>query len=171
MYDGGFFRGHSFKSESETDDAEYFFTIAWGRLIADPKIQMFKKRKTSFTIKYHSKSFLNVVMWGDTEAAIVSSALEKGDTVFCCGTVAKTKYTLRKGEHKGEERTWYEMNCQIVVPMPSIQFLIAAHSSDALNAIIDKGEIDKGPDKFESADDYEAEASEENDGYDYEISI
>jgi hypothetical protein len=157
MFDGGFFRGKSFTSEdpSKDNNAEYFFAIAWGKLIADPKVQMFNKRKTSFTIKYHTKSYLNIVIWGESEAAIISSALEKGDMVFCCGTVRKENYTVQKGENKGQIKSWIDFNCQIVIPMASLQFLVAAHASDALNKIIDDGEKEKGEDMFESAGDYE----------------
>ena len=155
MFDGGFFRGHSFTSED--GQRECFFAIAWGKLIADPKIQQFNKRKTSFTIKYHTKSYINVVLWGESEAAIISSALEKGDMVLCCGTVSKTKYTVQKGADKGQEKTWMDFNCQIVIPMQSIQFLVAAHSSDALNKILDDEYRNSESDVFESAGDYEPE--------------
>lgn len=169
MNDGGFFRGRSFKSESQTgDETEYFFAIAWGRLIADPKIQMFNQRKTSFTIKYHTKAYLNIVIWGESEAAIVASVLEKGDTVFCCGTVSKKKYVVRQGEYKGQEKTWTDFNCQIVIPMPSVQFLVAAHSSEALNKIIDNGNNLKEADVFESIGDYE---NTQNDADEFQVTI
>ena len=170
MFDGGFFRGKSFMSEDPNKDnnAEYFFAIAWGKLIADPKVQLFNKRKTSFTIKYHTKSYINVVIWGDTEAAIISSALEKGDMVFCCGTVRKENYTVQKGEYKGQVKTWIDFNCQIVIPMTTVLFSVAAQSSDAINKIIDEGEALKGSDVFESAVDFE---SKDNTADDSSITI
>ena len=161
MFDGGFFRGKSFTSEDNGKNAEYFFAIAWGRLIADPKVQMFNKRKTSFTIKYHTKSYLNVVLWGDTEAAIVSSSLEKGDMVVCFGTVRREDYTVQKGEDKGMVKTWVDFNCQVVIPMATVLFSVAAQSSDAINKIIDDGEAAKGSDVFESAVDFEEQEEED----------
>lgn len=158
MYNGGFFRGKSF---ADGHDNECFFAIVWGTLIADPKVQMFNQRKTSFTVKYHEKAFINVVLWGESEAATVASVLEKGDMVICCGTVTKKKYTVRKGAESGMEKVWTDLNPQIIIPMPSIEFLIAAHTSDALNKIIDSGESSKASDAFESADDYDDEEQEE----------
>lgn len=169
MYNGGFFRGRSFSDNNESHtDTEYFFAIVWGELIVDPKVQVFNKRKTSFTIKYHTDSFINVVIWGETEAATVASVLEKGDMVLCLGTVTKKKYIPQKGPDKGMEKVWTDLNPQIIIPMPSIEFLIAAHTSDALNKIIDSGEAAKGSDAFESAGDYE-EAQMSMD--DYEVTI
>jgi len=169
MFDGGFFRGKSFTSDDQQrgNNAEYFFAIAWGSLIADPKVQMFNKRKTSFTIKYHTKSYLNVVIWGDTESAIVSSSLEKGDMVVCFGTVRREDYTVQKGENKGQVKTWVDFNCQVVIPMTTVLFSVAAQSSDALNKIIDEEEASKGSDAFESVSDFE----EQEEAEDYSVTI
>ena len=169
MFNGGFFRGKSFKDNLEShSDMEYFFAIVWGELIVDPKVQVFNKRKTSFTLKFHTNSFINVVIWGETEAAIVASVLEKGDMVLCCGTVSQKKYIVQKGPDKGKEKVWTDLNPQILIPMTSIGFLIAAHTSEALNKLIDEGEIAKGSDALESAGDYEAEQMSMGD---YEVTI
>lgn len=166
MFDGGIFKGVKFKADNDTDETLYQFAILWGKLVADPKVEMFKKKKTSFTVKFHNKNYCNVVMWDESEAATVAGSLEKGDMVLCLGTISTREYVIQKGEHRGERKQWTDLNAQVVIPMSLIQYLLPLYGSDAIRAILNK-ETDAIPeDVMESAGDFEGYLNEADSVFD-----
>lgn len=180
MYDGAYFQSPEFRSETPGDEKRYRFCIVVGKLTNDPKIENFKTTKVSFNIKYYTKQYLNVVLWGDTDVSYAARSLEKGDTVMCAGTITYTKYIVRSGEHKGEQKEWHDLNCQFLMAQAwanciiemfsatGIQKLLSAEESDVMESLDDHyEEYDEGS----YADDEEYD--EEYDDYDgnYDLGI
>ena len=147
MYDGILFCTPEFRSETPGDEKRYKFAIAVGYLTKDPIIQHHSKTKVMLNLKYHTKSFLNVVMWGDTEASLAARSLEKGDTVLCIGTITYSTYIVQKGEQKGMKREWHELNANLVLAQSwlncviemylarGIQDILQAEKSDAMESL------------------------------------
>lgn len=154
MYEGGLFLGRQFNSENEDDKKTYQFAICWGTLIADPKVEMFSSQKTSFCLKYYGKNYQNVVLWGETQASHIANSLEKGDNVLVLGTMTRNVTVIKRGEHKGEEREYRDINAQIIVPMTCIEFIIQLFGSSTIQNIIANDEANIEADVIESADDF-----------------
>ena len=156
MYDGIMFLNKPFKSESddEKDNKRYQFCLVVGRLIADPRIDQYNKRKTSFTLKYHTKQFCNVEIWGEGDCATIAATLEKNDVILAAGTLTTKNYIVRKGEMAGQEKEWTDLNPQIIIPMPYIMELMKICASMSLKKLIEKGESAIEADPMESAEDY-----------------
>lgn len=163
MYDGIMFLGRPFEGDSDNGNRKYQFCLLAGSLIADPKIEMFNSKKTSFTVKWHSKSYCNVEIWGDSDVAAIAATLEKGDMVFVAGTYVTQKYTVRKGEHKGEEREWTSVNTQVLIPMPYLVQLMKMCGSKNLNKMLEEEEESMGADIMESANDFVPQGNPDDD--------
>lgn len=155
MYNGGLFRGHKFTAESNPDGPQYSFAVAWGKVIADSIIEMHSKRVTKFTLKYHNKNFLNVVLWGESPAANVAAALEKGDMVLCFGTITEKEFISQRGEHRGEKRTYVDLTAQIVIPMSIVEFAVSMFANDGIKKLMAKADASIEEDSFESAGEFE----------------
>lgn len=155
MYDGGLFRGHKFRAENDSDTAIYSFAVVWGQLIADPEVKMYNKKKTTFTVKYHNKNYLNIVMWGDSPAANIASTLEKGDMIVCFGTITEKEYLVQKGEHRGEKKIWTDLNAQIVIPMSALEFTLSMFGNDGIAKLMQESEAAIKSDVMESSGDYD----------------
>lgn len=161
MFDGGMFLSKAFTAE-EDDSKRYQFAVCWGKLIKDTEVAMYNKKKTSFCIKWHNKSFQNVTCWGDSTVADIASGLEKGDMVAVFGTMVISKYVLRKGEHAGEERESRDIIPQVIIPLALVHSLMNAMPHiDLLNKYTEKLLNNAGIDYKEtdamesSADDFE----------------
>lgn len=156
MYDGVMFLSKPFRSESDDseDGKKYQFCLAVGRLVADPRIDQYNKRKTSFTIKYHTKQYCNIEIWGEGDCATIAATLEKDDVVLAIGTLTTKKYVVRKGELAGQEKEWTDLNPQILIPMPYITKLMEMCASLSLQKLIQKGESLLDEDPMESSGDF-----------------
>lgn len=165
MFDGGMFLSKSFMAENDTSK-KYQFAICWGKLIRDTEVAIYNKKKTSFTIKWHNNSFQNVTAWGDSDVASSMEQLQKGDMVFVAGTMIVGKYTVRKGEHAGEERESRDINPNIVIPLGLIMYLMQSLNAnmaltgnaqkilDSIGVEFDKtDEMESAADDFEGGDD------------------
>lgn len=165
MFDGGMFLSKAFTAE-EDDSKRYQFAVCWGKLIKDTETAMYNKKKTSFCIKWHNKSFQNVTCWGDSTVADIASGLEKGDMVAVFGTMVISKYVLRKGEHAGEERESRDIIPNIIVPLALVSDLMGSmHHIDLLSQNVEKilanvgvdysdtDEMESSADEFEGGDD------------------
>lgn len=160
----------AFLAEDGKTDRTYRFAICAGSLISDAKVEMFNKKKTSFVIKYHGRNYMTCVLWGDSQSANIAASLEKGDMVLAIGTVTTSKYTVRKGEHKGQEKEWHDLNCQILIPMSVIEFALQLYSLQGVQKLLANAEASIEADVFESANDFDdeiEEAKETETEYDY----
>lgn len=160
MYEGIFMKGREFYAEND-DGKKYCFCILAGHLVEDPKVEFFNNKKVSFTVKFYSKAYRNVVLWGESQASTIAETLEKGDVVFVCGTMTTSSYVIRRGEHKGETREWQDINAQIVIPMTAIEFILQMFASKEIQNILKKESVMKKSDVIESADDYDEEPIEQ----------
>lgn len=147
---GGFLKGRSF-SYGEGKEAK--FVICWGNLTGDPETKAWgEKIKTSFNIKLHTKTYENCVVWGDNEIARTAQALEKGDVVVCIGMEVTSTFTNKKGETK----TYYDLNCDCIIPPQQVtNFTIGLAQSARINEILNAEHEEMGSDGFESAADFE----------------
>jgi len=172
MYDGVLFRSPKFKAEQE-NAKEYQFAVVAGHLVKDPEIKQKTKLQTSFTIKYYTKSFLNVTIWGNSEVARVAATLEQGDYVLCIGTITYSPYTVRSGADKGKEKIWSDLNPQILIPMSYMYQLVDIFASRKIKALLASEESDSMESIEDHADEYEVDGYQEGVEYeeDYEVTI
>ena len=149
MYDGVLFQSPEFRSEKETDEKMYRFAFVVGKVTRDPEVRHLQMTRTTFNIKYHTKSYINMVIWGDSMQAQLAQCLKAGDIVLAVGTITKSYYTARKGAEKGMRKEWRDMNCQFICSVsqiyelqrmilsPPIQDLMATEEADALESAED----------------------------------
>lgn len=164
MYDGVIFQSPEFRSETPEDSKRYRFCIVVGKLTNDPKIENFKTTKVSFNIKYYTKQYLNIVLWGDTDVSYAARSLEKDDFVLCAGTITYTKYIVRSGEHKGEQREWHDLNCQFLMAQSWVNCIIQMFSATGIQKLL----ASEASDVMESLEDHPEEYEEYSDGYEVE---
>lgn len=169
MYDGIIFQSPEFRTEIPDDTKKYRFCIVVGKLTNDPKIESFNTTKVSFNLKYYTKSYLNVVLWGDTEASYAARTLEKDDVVLCAGTITYTKYTVRSGEHKGEQKEWHDLNCQFIMAQSWVNCIIQMFSANGIQKLLEAEESDAMESLEDHYDEYDEDT--EYDDEDYEIGI
>ena len=150
MNEGILFRSAKFKNETGGDERQFQFAIICGQLTDDPKVEFFKNAKVSFNLKYHTKSFLNVVAWGDSEASFSARALEKGDQVLCAGLIISKPYVVKQGEHKGEKREWVEMSPVWIHAQAWDNFLLDLYSTPKIMEMVEEA---RAADVMESAND------------------
>lgn len=160
MYDGIIFQSPEFTIESS--EKKYRFCIVVGKVTNDPVIKQFNKTKVTVNIKYYTKSYLNIVVWGEDEVSYAARSLEKGDVVLCAGTITYSKYFVRQGEFKGEEREWHELNPQFIMSQSMVNALISMFSSSGIQRLLDS----EGGDPLESIEDHAEEYEEDSYGAD-----
>lgn len=140
----GMFRGAKWATD---DGKEYSYMIAWGSLVKDTDVQMYNKKKTSFTIKTHRGVFQNCVIWGESVAANIAAALEKGDEVLVLGVWGESEFTNKKGETK----KYNDLRVDIILPMSLLQFLTQLYGSKGVAEAIQNAQPEA--DALESAED------------------
>ena len=176
MYDGVLFQTPEFRSESPDDTKTYRMAICVGSLTKDPHVSMIGSQQTpkvAFNIKYHTKSYMNVAVWGKNDMAYASQTLEKGDMVLCFGTVTHSTYVAKSGPHKGEKREWYEMNCQWICAMSWLTEMLPIILSHKIREIVESEESDAMESAEDHADEYEVDGYDADTEYDddYEVTI
>lgn len=146
-YPGGFIKSDIFHY-GEDDPDDHIFAIAWGEVIHDPKIRIFKtgKKKTEFAIRYMRGGYVVVNIWGDTPAADAAASLRATDMVCCKGIITRHQYINSRDEVK-ETRF---MSAFSVEPYDFTLFLQKLFHSPTINKILDEEEGDV----MESAGDY-----------------
>lgn len=148
---GGFLKGGKF---FYGEGKEARFAVCWGNLTEDPEVKTWgDKIKTSFNIKLHTKTYENCVVWGDNEVSRTAAALEKGDMVVCIGMEVTSVFTNKKGETK----TYYDLNCDCIIPPQQVtNFTIGLAQSAKINEILNSEHEEMGSDEFESSGDFES---------------
>ena len=156
MNEGVLFRSPEFKPDGmEEAEATYRMAILAGHLTKDPEVSFIKTkqgyeiRKVLLNIKYYSKSYMNVIVWGDGQVAQAADCLEKGDDLLCAGMIRRTSYIPKRGANKGRKVEITEMNCMWLHAMswtvglltllksPNIAKLIASDESDVMESMND----------------------------------
>ena len=133
----------------EDDGSEHATCVCWGELIEDAKVACVNKKKTTFTIKWHRKTYANVILWGDTPASAVAESLEHHDMVLVLGEWQKRKYVNKHGE----EKEYSDIKADMVIPQSCMEFVLQLASSQSLDKLLGSDESDE----MESAGDYNLE--------------
>ena len=136
---GGYLRGPWWRhTDDESNSARRCFVIAWGNIVKQPKDQMHHDlRVIEFVIKTgrgagRNEKYLVCKAYGETIAAVVMRAMEKGDIVFVAGTWREYKYQSKKGE-----KMRYEAQINFIIPFCLIAFLLELYATDGVQKLVD----------------------------------
>lgn len=135
---GGYLRGPWWRYQSDEEDkARRCYVAAWGTIVKMPKETFKDVRKIQFVIKTgrgagRNEKYLVCVAFGETLAAVVMRAMEKGDTVLVCGTwVENLKSKTKKGI-----KTTYECRVDMVIPQGLVNFLLDLYSTPEIQRAV-----------------------------------
>lgn len=112
--------------------------IAWGHIVKQPKdIMNHDLRTIQFVIKTgrgagRNEKHLVCKAYGESIAAVVMRAMEKGDIVFVAGTWREFQYVSKKGP-----TMQYEAQVNFIIPFGLIAFLLDLYATDGVQKLID----------------------------------
>lgn len=112
--------------------------IAWGHIVKQPKDIMHHDLRTiQFVIKTgrgagRNEKHLVCKAYGESIAAVVMRAMEKGDIVFVAGTWREFQYVSKKGP-----TMQYEAQVNFIIPFGLIAFLLDLYATDGVQKLID----------------------------------
>ena len=96
MVNGGFAKFNPF-SLGEDETKKNFEAICWGEVSRDAKVSCIRKPKVEFGVKYHRKSFMNCVVWGDSPFYRLATQLRRGDLVVLFGAYKTQIFPTKEG--------------------------------------------------------------------------
>lgn len=126
---GGCFRGKPWRDDNGIENC---WVILWGTLTRDAKVTHVNKTKVEFGVKYHAKTYMNCIAWGDEDVSTVMAALETKETVLCAGVWSKRPYTTKDGLQK----EWTQLNCDIVIPLSLVKFALKLFQSKGIQKLL-----------------------------------
>ena len=137
---GGYLLGPWWRYHSdENNNARRCFVIAWGNIVKNPKDQMHNDlRVIEFVVKTgrgsgRNEKHLVCKAYGETIAAVVMRAMEKGDIVFVAGTWREYQYKNKKGN----TMLRYEAQINFIIPFGLIAFLLDLYATDGVQKLVD----------------------------------
>lgn len=123
---GGFFKGQSYRSDTDPETVERACAMVWGEIAKDPTFQVYAKPKASFLVAFHSKQTpIRCEAWGDNPCVEIMRKCRKGEKVLCLGNYKKAEYAKKK-----KDPVTHLLECEIVIPAEmALAFLGGGHDA------------------------------------------
>lgn len=135
---------------------EYATAIAWGKVMRRPRFTYKTIPVVTMLLQWKTKKDKIVCKsWGNNDVSRVLVSLSRGDTVLVLGTYCRYHFKNRRGE----EKTWYGIKAELVIPMELLGLVLSLYASQEIQDIV----FGKQPsDPFESAKEFAEDCADES---------